>query len=140
MKQGLFIAATFFALGWWLHRPPPAPEPASAPACEPVPCAPPEPKPFPAKKRITLAPPLPPKAPSLPEDAEKLKTCFVGEAYKGSGFVLHLATGNQGQVTRVRLVGDDFMSVPERECVRDQVKGWKLGQNLEPDLVVRVVL
>lgn len=144
MARMAFVATVFFALGWLLHRPKaPAPEtPASLAACAPVPCEPVVPKtPKRAlKKKLRLDPPLPPDAPTIAEDAEKLRECFAGERYAGSSFALELSTGNSGEVKRARLVGDTFMEPDERRCVREHVMQWNVGRNTERELVIRVTL
>jgi len=136
--KSLLLALLCFVAGWLFHRPEAVPPPVCPPA-EPVACGEPKPTPL-QKRRVALKPPMPPKAAEVPAESARLRECFSGTAYRGSAFALKLRTDVRGDVTQVGLVGDDFMSQDQRGCVKRLVEEWQLGENVPPDLVVRVVL
>ncbi len=113
----------------------------NAPASQPMPAsAPVAKKKFAAPHRVSLAAPPSDAAPVLPEDYQKLKTCFPHDAYRGSEFVVRVATSNSGGVTKVTTSGDEFLADSERRCVQQTVKAWHLGANVPEELVLTVAL
>jgi hypothetical protein len=136
------LALLCLALGWMaralslpLARTPPVVAAAVMPAS--LPCREPD---APSRPQKKIGPKEGPRAPTLGADTKKLRACFTGARYGGATFSLHIATGDFGQVKRVVLVGEEFMTNEQRECVRKQVITWTFGQNVEPDLVIKVTL
>ena len=136
----VLVAAAAFVAGRLSAVAPPPLAPASLPVCPPaVVCPTPvtkvvrKPAPAPASRPVSVAPVFTPDSASI---AAALRGC-VGEqrAYAGTTLVLRLVTDASGKVTLVDLQGADFLSDPERRCVKARARTWNVASAAEEILI-----
>lgn len=133
----VLVALAAFWLGRLSVTPPPVPLAASCPTLT---CPPPTTitrtvrTPSPPASRPVAAPL--PIAPDSAAIATSLRGC-VGEqrAYAGTTLVLRLVTDAAGKVTLADLQGADFLSEPERRCVKSRARTWTVAAAAEEILI-----
>lgn len=138
------------ALGWFAARASmsaPAPAPACPSCPTPIACPaqvaqaaqPPAKASDPKPGSMTVVPvPGPVAAPSVDTKtlAAELRACVVEQrAYAGTTIVLKLVTDATGKVKSADVQGGEFLTDPERRCVKQRARAWRVSDAAEEVLV-----